>query len=98
MKYSYKPKGVCAKGIEFDIEAGVLRKLHFTGGCPGNLIGIERLVEGMVVEEVISRLKGISCGKKSTSCPDQLVLALEAFQAGTLEEAKPAAPVFSMVG
>ena len=74
--YRYKPSGVCAKEIGFDVEDGVVRRLVFTSGCPGNLKGIERLVEGMPVEEVIERLRGITCGKKSTSCPDQLSRAL----------------------
>ncbi|MCG8471964.1 MAG: TIGR03905 family TSCPD domain-containing protein [Desulfobacterales bacterium] len=97
MRYRYKPQGVCAKAIEFTVESGVLRKLHFTSGCPGNLIGIQNLVEGMRVDEVITRLKGIPCGKKATSCPDQLVIALEAFKAGNLEEVSSSAPVFAMV-
>lgn len=75
--YTYIPVGVCAKGISFEVEDGILRRVLFTGGCPGNLTGIANLTEGMAVSEVIRRLKGITCGKKSTSCPDQLSLALE---------------------
>ena len=75
--FRYKPAGVCAKEIEFDIEEGRVRRLVFTSGCPGNLKGIESLVEGMPVDEVIRRLQGITCGKKSTSCPDQLSRALQ---------------------
>lgn len=80
--YTYKPVGVCAKMIGFEIEGNILKKLVFTNGCPGNLIGIQHLVQGMTVDEVISRLKGITCGKKHTSCPDQLARALGAWKAG----------------
>ena len=74
--YTYRPVGVCAKEIGFEIEDNIVTRLHFTNGCPGNLMGIARLVEGMTVDEVIGRLKGIACGKKATSCPDQLCVAL----------------------
>lgn len=84
--FTYKPIGVCAKKIEFEVEGNTLKNLMFTSGCPGNLIGIQNLVEGMEIDEVIKRLKGITCGNKSTSCPDQLTKALEQVQAGDLEE------------
>lgn len=84
--YSYNPTGVCAKKIEFEVEGNTLKNLLFTNGCPGNLTGIQNLVEGMDIDEVIRRLKGITCGRKTTSCPDQLTKALEAVQAGDLEE------------
>ncbi|BCS96296.1 TSCPD domain-containing protein [Desulfoluna limicola] len=84
--YTYQPVGVCAKKIEFEVEGNALKNLVFTNGCPGNLIGIQKLVEGMDVDEVIRRLEGITCGKKITSCPDQLVKALERWKAGTLEK------------
>ncbi|VFQ44888.1 TIGR03905 family TSCPD domain-containing protein [Desulfoluna butyratoxydans] len=83
--YTYEPSGVCAKKIDFDIKNNTIKNLVFTGGCPGNLLGIGRLVEGMSVDEVIARLKGVTCGKKATSCPDQLALALEEWKAGRLE-------------
>ena len=75
--YSYAPKGVCSKKINFKIVDDKITEVVFTGGCPGNLLGISSLVKGMEVQEAIKRLKGISCGDKSTSCPDQLALALE---------------------
>ena len=81
----YKTKGVCAQGIEFEIDDN--KKVHnikFTGGCSGNTQGVAALVEGMEVEEVIKRLKGIDCGGRGTSCPDQLAKALEQY----LEENK----------
>ena len=78
MQYSYKTSGTCSQQIIFDIEDGKVRNLHFLGGCNGNLQGIGKLVEGMAVEEVISRVEGISCGGRPTSCPDQLARALKA--------------------
>ena len=77
MHYEYKTKGTCSSRILFDIEDGKLRNVEYIGGCSGNLQGIGRLVEGMPVDEVISRLRGIRCGYKPTSCPDQLAIALE---------------------
>ena len=77
MKRVYRTSGVCAGAIEIDIEDGIIRGVRFAGGCDGNLKGISILVENMRAEEAIKRLKGITCGRKSTSCPDQLALALE---------------------
>ena len=73
----FKPKGVCSQLIQFDIENNKIRNVGFVGGCNGNLQGISRLVEGMDVDEAISRIEGIHCGYKSTSCPDQLAKALK---------------------
>ena len=78
MTFTYRPKGVCSQLMEIEIEDGKLQSLNVIGGCDGNLKGISRLVEGMEVEEVIRRLKGVRCGRKSTSCPDQLAQALKA--------------------
>lgn len=77
MKYQYRTAGTCSQAIEFEVVDGILKNVSFYGGCDGNLKGICSLVEGMQVTEVISRLKGIRCGMKSTSCPDQLAQALE---------------------
>ena len=77
MRYEYKTKGTCSQRILFDIEDGKVRNVQFIGGCNGNLKGIGALVEGMPVEDVIARVEGISCGMKSTSCPDQLAKALK---------------------
>ena len=74
---NYKTHGVCSQNISFDIKDHKVYNVHFTGGCHGNLQGIGKLVEGMDVDEVISRVKGIKCGPKSTSCPDQLACALK---------------------
>ena len=72
----YKTSGVCASGIDFNIENGLVKGVKFIGGCSGNTQGVSALVEGMPVEEAIKKLSGIRCGFKSTSCPDQLAKAL----------------------
>ncbi len=77
MSYEYKTKGTCSQRIIFDIENNKVKNVQFIGGCNGNLKGIAALVEGMDVQEVISRVEGIKCGMKSTSCPDQLAQALK---------------------
>ncbi len=76
MKKVYQTQGTCCKFIEFDVEDGIVNDVVFYGGCNGNLQGIARLVNGMKVDDVISRLEGINCGGKGTSCPDQLAKAL----------------------
>ena len=76
MQYEYKTKGTCSQRILFEIEDGKVKNVQFIGGCNGNLQGISKLVEGMEVEEVIHKIKGIRCGMKPTSCPDQLATAL----------------------
>lgn len=73
----YKTQGVCSSYIDIELKDGVIDSVVFTGGCHGNLQGIGALVKGMTPAEAISRLKGIRCGFKSTSCPDQLARALE---------------------
>ena len=73
----YKTKGTCSTSIDVELKDGVIDSVNFTGGCNGNLQGISALVKGMKPEEAISRLKGIRCGFKPTSCPDQLAHALE---------------------
>lgn len=73
----YKTKGVCSRAIEFELDGDIIKSVHFVGGCDGNTKGVSRLVEGMKVQDAISRLEGITCGFKSTSCPDQLAKALK---------------------
>lgn len=73
----YLPKGVCSQEIDIHTTDGFITSVTFTGGCNGNLKGIGSLVEGMKIEDAISKLKGIQCGGRATSCPDQLALALE---------------------
>ncbi|MEW9095044.1 MAG: TIGR03905 family TSCPD domain-containing protein [Clostridiaceae bacterium] len=75
--YTYQTSGVCAKKINFDIKNNKIASVEFIGGCNGNLKGISTLLEGMEVEEAIKKLKGLTCGPRNTSCPDQLSRALE---------------------
>ncbi|MDF2504870.1 MULTISPECIES: TIGR03905 family TSCPD domain-containing protein [Clostridium] len=77
--YTYKTKGVCSREIKFEVKDNKVTELSFAGGCNGNLTGISRLVEGLDVNEAIKKLKGIDCGGRGTSCPDQLSKALEEF-------------------
>lgn len=76
MTYTYRPRGVCSQLMEVEVEDGKILRVQVLGGCDGNLQGISRLVVGMDVEEAISRMEGIRCGGKATSCPDQLAQAL----------------------
>ena len=76
--FEYKTQGTCSQMIFFDIEDNKVKNVKFMGGCNGNLKGIAALVEGMDVDEVISRVEGVKCGMKRTSCPDQLAQALKA--------------------
>ena len=75
--YEYNTRGTCSRKIYFDIEDGKVRNVQFVSGCSGNTQGVAKLVEGMDAQEVIARLKGIRCGAKPTSCPDQLATAVE---------------------
>lgn len=77
MQYSFKPKGVCARQIDFSIEDGIIKDVSFTGGCAGNTQGLSKLCVGRKPEEIKELLSGIKCGFKSTSCPDQLAKALD---------------------
>lgn len=76
-RYTYDTKGVCSRKIEFEIEGDIVTEVKFVGGCSGNTQGVSALVKGMKVSEAISRLEGIRCGFKETSCPDQLAQALK---------------------
>lgn len=73
---NYKPSGVCAQNIAYELDGTKLKSVEFTGGCNGNLKGIGKLTEGMEISDIIQKLQGIRCGMKSTSCPDQLAKAL----------------------
>ena len=73
----YKTFGVCSKEIHLELENGVIKEVSFVGGCNGNTQGVAALVKGMNAKEAISRLKGIKCNGRPTSCPDQLARALE---------------------
>ncbi len=76
-KKTYIPTSVCSKKINFELEDGIVKNVMFEGGCNGNLKGISALVDGLPATSVISKLKGVTCGKRPTSCPDQLAKALE---------------------
>ena len=77
MTYTYTTKGVCARSIPIEVEDNIVKEVKFLGGCTGNPSGISKLVVGMEIDEVISRLENIRCGFKTTSCPDQLAKALK---------------------
>lgn len=77
MAYIYQPKGVCSRAIAVELDGDTIRSVKFSGGCAGNTQGIARLVEGMKAEDAIKKLRGIRCGFRPTSCPDQLTYALE---------------------
>lgn len=77
-KFTYHTKGTCSSQIELELDGNVVHNVKFTGGCDGNLKAIPKLVEGMTVEEIESRISGIHCGFKNTSCGDQLAKACRA--------------------
>lgn len=78
MSYTYTTKGTCSTKIDIELDGNIIKSVHFTGGCNGNLSGISKIVEGMTVEHVVSKFTGVTCGYKKTSCPDQLALAVQA--------------------
>lgn len=79
MEYRYRPEGVCSREMIFDIEGDIVKSVKIVGGCAGNTVGISSLVKGMKIKDIIEKLKGIPCGYKGTSCPDQLAKALEQY-------------------
>ena len=76
MEYRYSPEGVCSVEFIFQIENDIVKELKIVGGCPGNTIGVSKLVAGKKIDEIIELLEGIPCGIKGTSCPDQIAKAL----------------------
>ncbi|MDE7433865.1 MAG: TIGR03905 family TSCPD domain-containing protein [Mycoplasmoidaceae bacterium] len=76
MKYTYTPKNVCSTNFEFDIENNIIKSCKITNGCPGNTMGVSKLIVGKTVDEVIKILKDIDCRGRGTSCPDQIAIAL----------------------
>ncbi|MDD7113411.1 MAG: TIGR03905 family TSCPD domain-containing protein [Lachnospiraceae bacterium] len=78
--YSYKTTGTCSREIQFDVENNIIKEVRFIGGCMGNTLGISALVKGRDIDEIIQLLKGIDCGGRGTSCPDQLAHALTAYK------------------
>ncbi len=79
----YSPQGVCCKMMQIKLNNDVIEDVDFLGGCPGNLLGIRNLVKGMKIDDVIEKFRGIPCGGKSTSCPDQLAKCLISYKAST---------------
>lgn len=80
MKITYRPRGVCSRLMEIEVEDNKIISVDVTGGCDGNLKGISSLLKGMDVDEAIQRMRGIRCGGKPTSCPDQLSIALTQYR------------------
>ncbi len=80
MEYRYTPQGVCSLEMIFQIDGNIIKNLKIIGGCPGNTVGVSKLVVGRTIDEVIDMLKGIQCGMKGTSCPDQVAKALQEYK------------------
>lgn len=81
MKISYRPRGVCSQLMDIEVENGKILSVSVLGGCDGNLKGLSSLLVGMDIDEAVSRLEGICCGRKQTSCPDQIAQALKQLKA-----------------
>lgn len=80
MKYIYTPRGVCSMQMIFEIDGNIVKSLQIIGGCPGNTVGVATLIKGKRIEEIIQMLRGIPCGNKGTSCPDQIAKALQEYK------------------
>ena len=80
MEYRYEPEGVCSYEMIFEIEGDIVKSLKIIGGCPGNTVGVSKLIENKKIDDIIKMLKGINCGSKGTSCPDQIARALEEYK------------------
>ena len=81
MTYTYKTKGTCSRQMTVEVEDGIIKNVNIVGGCMGNIEGMTRLVKDRPVDEIIGLLKGVQCGMRGTSCPDQLACALEEMKA-----------------
>lgn len=84
MEYIYKPQGVCSTQMIINVDNNIVKDIKINNGCDGNLKGISKLLIGMNIDEVIKKLKGVTCGLKRTSCPDQIATALEKIKSGEL--------------
>ena len=80
MEYRYEPEGVCSYEMIFEIGGDVVKSLKIIGGCPGNTVGVSKLIENKKIDDIIKMLKGINCGSRGTSCPDQIARALEEYK------------------
>lgn len=85
MQYTYRTKGVCSQQMEIETDGNMITHVNIIGGCNGNGQGVARLVEGMDMDTAISKMEGIRCGFKNTSCPDQLAQALKQMKAKAAE-------------
>ena len=83
MSYIYKTRGVCSREMSFEFDGDVIENFTVIGGCQGNLAGIKQLIEGMNIDEVITKLQGVTCGPRPTSCPDQIANALLEYKGTT---------------
>ena len=77
MEYRFRPRGVCSQEMIINLDGDIIKSVEIIGGCAGNTVGVSRLIQGMKIDEAIKRLRGIPCRNKTTSCPDQLSIALE---------------------
>ena len=80
MEYRYQPEGVCSYEMIFEIDGDVVKSLKIIGGCPGITVGVGKLIENKKIDDIIKLLKGIDCGSRGTSCPDQIAKALEEYK------------------
>ena len=80
MEYRYEPEGVCSYEMIFEIEGDIVKSQKIVGGCPGNTVGVAKLIENKKIDDIIKMLKGIDCGSRGTSCPDQIARALEEYK------------------
>ena len=87
MEFTYRPKGTCSKLMEIETDGNIITHVKITGGCDGNTTGVSRLIEGMDIDTAISKMDGITCGWKTTSCPDQLAQALKQIKAEMADNA-----------
>lgn len=80
MKFEYTPVGVCSRKYIFEIEGDTIQSCVIQGGCPGNTLGISKIIKGMKIDEVLEDFEGVRCGLKPTSCPDQIAQALKKYK------------------
>lgn len=78
--FLYKPKGVCSQEMRFEMDGNIIRDVTIIGGCAGNLSGISRIIKDKTIDEVREAFRGVECGLKKTSCPDQISMALDAYE------------------
>lgn len=77
--FVYRPKGVCSREMRFEMDGDIIRNVTIVGGCAGNLLGISRIIKDKKISEVLDAFRGVRCGAKLTSCPDQIAEALSEY-------------------